>query len=285
MNYYEHHIGDFAEATAHLSFVEDAAYSRLIRKYYAQEKPLPIELSKVQRLVGARTKEEKKAVEDVLSEFFFQTEEGWRNSRCDEEIAKFHAKQPKAQEKKENDRERQQRARERRKSLFEELSSLGVNMTWNATTEALQDELLRIKSQTGHAPVTEPVTRDNTATQTPDTSHHTPVLNKHTVDEVHTIVPIVAANPHQPAPDFENLPANVHPLTVKFKMHSEWEPGESFETLARVAGLVFGDKLPAKELGEFKTYWLTHAHQPMDQNQWEHKFIQNLLFQKARASK
>jgi len=32
MNYYEHHIGDYAEATAHLTFIEDATYSRLIRK-------------------------------------------------------------------------------------------------------------------------------------------------------------------------------------------------------------------------------------------------------------
>jgi uncharacterized protein YdaU (DUF1376 family) len=38
MNYYEHHIGDYAEATSHLTFVEDAAYSRLIRKYYSTEK-------------------------------------------------------------------------------------------------------------------------------------------------------------------------------------------------------------------------------------------------------
>ena len=38
MNYYEHHLGDYAEATAHLSFVEDAAYSRLMRKAYATEK-------------------------------------------------------------------------------------------------------------------------------------------------------------------------------------------------------------------------------------------------------
>ena len=34
MNYYEHHIGDYAEATAHLTFVEDAAYSRLIRSSF-----------------------------------------------------------------------------------------------------------------------------------------------------------------------------------------------------------------------------------------------------------
>ena len=56
MNYYEHHIGDYAEATMHLSFVEDAAYSRLIRKYYSTEKPLPADIKTVQRIIGARTR-------------------------------------------------------------------------------------------------------------------------------------------------------------------------------------------------------------------------------------
>jgi uncharacterized protein YdaU (DUF1376 family) len=62
LNYYEHHLGDYAEATAHLSFVEDAAYSRLMRKVYATELPLPADIKSVQRLVGARSKEEKEAV-------------------------------------------------------------------------------------------------------------------------------------------------------------------------------------------------------------------------------
>ena len=70
MNYYEHHIGDYAEATAHLTFIEDATYSRLIRKYYATEKPLPIDVKLVQRLINARSKEEKNAVVSVLNEFF-----------------------------------------------------------------------------------------------------------------------------------------------------------------------------------------------------------------------
>lgn len=96
MNYYEHHIGDYAEATAHLSFVEDAAYSRLIRKYYASEKPLPTELKAVQRLVGARTKEEKDAVDTILGEFFVLAADGWHNTRCDEEIARYKDKQAKA---------------------------------------------------------------------------------------------------------------------------------------------------------------------------------------------
>ena len=96
MNYYEHHIGDYAEATAHLTFIEDATYSRLIRKYYATEKPLPIEIKLVQRLINARSKEEKNAVASVLNEFFTLTDQGWRQERCDHEIARFKDKQLKA---------------------------------------------------------------------------------------------------------------------------------------------------------------------------------------------
>jgi uncharacterized protein YdaU (DUF1376 family) len=96
MNYYEHHLGDYAQATAHLSFVEDAAYSRLIRKYYAQEKPLPADIPSVQRLIGARDKTERAAVETVLREFFELLEDGWHNRRCDEEIERYRGKQAKA---------------------------------------------------------------------------------------------------------------------------------------------------------------------------------------------
>lgn len=96
MNYYEHHLGDYAEATAHLSFVEDAAYSRLIRKYYASEAPLPADLKAVQRLVCARTDEEREAVETVLLEFFTLAEDGWHNARCDAEIERFQIKSNKA---------------------------------------------------------------------------------------------------------------------------------------------------------------------------------------------
>ena len=96
MNYYEHHIGDYAEATAHLTFIEDATYSRLIRKYYATEKPLPADVKIVQRLINARSKEEKNAVVSVLNEFFTLTDDGWRQERCDHEIARFKDRQIKA---------------------------------------------------------------------------------------------------------------------------------------------------------------------------------------------
>ncbi len=96
MNYYEHHLGDYAAATSHLSLIEDAVYSRMIRRYYLQEAPLPAEVAQVARFCGAKSPEELAAVEAVLNEFFIPGPDGWHQSRCDEEIAKFRAKQDKA---------------------------------------------------------------------------------------------------------------------------------------------------------------------------------------------
>lgn len=90
MNYYEHHLGDYVEATAHLSMLEDGAYGRLLRKYYATEKPLPADVKAVQRLVLCRNAAEGKAVEMVLREFFKLHEDGWHQERCDSEIARYH---------------------------------------------------------------------------------------------------------------------------------------------------------------------------------------------------
>jgi uncharacterized protein YdaU (DUF1376 family) len=93
MNFYRHHIGVYAQATGHLSFAEDAAYSRLLRKYYAEEGPIAGPLKAAQRLVGARSREEREAVQTVLDEFFEWDEAGncWRNKRADEEVARYQA--------------------------------------------------------------------------------------------------------------------------------------------------------------------------------------------------
>lgn len=98
MRHFSHHIGDYAAATAHLSFLEDAAYHRLLRRYYQDEKPLPKEVSAAQRLVGARTKEEREAVENVLREFFTLQEDGWHQARADEEIAGYRSRVDTARE-------------------------------------------------------------------------------------------------------------------------------------------------------------------------------------------
>lgn len=92
MNYYNHHIGDYARDTAHLSMLEDCAYRRMLDLYYAAERPLPLNRDGLYRLLRARTKEERKAVDTVLEEFFTQRETGWHQTRCDEEIEKAQSR-------------------------------------------------------------------------------------------------------------------------------------------------------------------------------------------------
>lgn len=110
MNFYKHHIGDYAAATAHLSIVEDGAYSRLIRIYYRDEGPLPAELKAVQRLVSARSRDEREAVQTVLEEFFELREDGWHQARCDEELVRWRA-QAEANRRVAEEREARKRAR------------------------------------------------------------------------------------------------------------------------------------------------------------------------------
>lgn len=92
MNYYSHNIGDYAQATMHLSLVEDAIYSRLLRRYYAEEQPIKDDLQQVCRWVGARTEEERAAVPMILQEFFELVDGTWRNKRADSEIAAYQQK-------------------------------------------------------------------------------------------------------------------------------------------------------------------------------------------------
>lgn len=92
MNYYKRHIGDYAAATRHLSLLEHGVYTILMDVYYASEKPLPVELRDVQRLIGARSDDERQAVEIVLHEFFTRADDGWHQGRCDEEIEHKQAK-------------------------------------------------------------------------------------------------------------------------------------------------------------------------------------------------
>lgn len=200
MNYYEHHIGDYIKATAHLSMLEDAAYRRLIDAYYTREAPLPADKKACQRLARAMSKPERDAVNTVLDEFFTLESDGWHQSRCDEEIAKYAEKKPAAEEKKENDKERQRKARERRKQLFDELSSHGINMPFNATTEELVTSLSRVTSRDESQRVTQHVTRDNTCTHTPDTNPHTPDTNPQT-PEVNHLSEVTYSEPEHPQGD------------------------------------------------------------------------------------
>lgn len=89
MNYYPHHIGDFNSATRHLSRIERSLYRDMIDMYYDTEQPLTADFKLLCRKLMARTEEEVTGVEQVLNEFFTQSEQGWIHARCEQVIAEY----------------------------------------------------------------------------------------------------------------------------------------------------------------------------------------------------
>lgn len=89
MNHYPHHIGDFNNATRHLTRVERSLYRDMLELYYDTEQPLNGDITKLARRLIATTEEERTALDVVLEEFFTLEDDGWHNHRCDSEIAKY----------------------------------------------------------------------------------------------------------------------------------------------------------------------------------------------------
>ncbi|MBP8145965.1 MAG: YdaU family protein [Inhella sp.] len=138
MNWYEHHIKDYDSATAHLSWDEDMAYTRMLRWYYRQERPLPPDLVDVCRLVRAATDLQRQAVEQVLREFFVLQADGYHQGRADEVLAAYQAGEPERQAKKVNEATRLSKHREERRELFERLNAAGKHLRWNTPIEELR---------------------------------------------------------------------------------------------------------------------------------------------------
>lgn len=87
MNFYKHHLGDYDGHTAHLSWDEDMAYTRLLRVYYRREEAIPD--AEKYRLARAASKSHRGAVDRVLSEFFTLVSGLWRQKRADMEIQTY----------------------------------------------------------------------------------------------------------------------------------------------------------------------------------------------------
>lgn len=98
MYYYQHHIGDYRKDTAHLTLLEHGIYRQLLDLYYTNEQPLSLDHASNMRLVCVRTADESKAYENVLKDFFVQSEDGFHHKRCDDEILKFHGKSEKSRD-------------------------------------------------------------------------------------------------------------------------------------------------------------------------------------------
>jgi uncharacterized protein YdaU (DUF1376 family) len=83
--WYKFYLGDYITHTNHLSDAEDLAYRRLLDLYYISEKPIPLDTESVARKIRL----DLDITESVLGEFFDKGVDGYRNSRCDAEIAKY----------------------------------------------------------------------------------------------------------------------------------------------------------------------------------------------------
>ncbi|WP_104655073.1 YdaU family protein [Ralstonia insidiosa] len=90
MNFYKRHIGDYIKDAAHLSLLEHGVYARLMDVYYTREAGIPD--GQASRLIGARSKEEQQAVQNVLGEFFTLADGVWTQARCEREIGAATAK-------------------------------------------------------------------------------------------------------------------------------------------------------------------------------------------------
>lgn len=88
MNYYNRHVGDYAKDTGHLSQGQIGAYDLLLDWYYANEKPLPIDLDDIYRIARVVDAQEKKNVNKVLK-FFTQTPDGYIHKRVEAELEKM----------------------------------------------------------------------------------------------------------------------------------------------------------------------------------------------------
>lgn len=88
MHHYQHHIGDYASHTSHLTPIEDIAYRRILDLYYLHERPFNGSSTDVARAI--RMREHPLEVEAVLREFFVWTDGvGWVQERAQREVEEY----------------------------------------------------------------------------------------------------------------------------------------------------------------------------------------------------
>jgi uncharacterized protein YdaU (DUF1376 family) len=85
VKWYKFAAAEYQIKTIHLSDAEDLAYRRLLDMAYLSEKPIPLDTN----LVARRIRIDQDIVEQVLSEFFEKSAEGYRNRRVEEEVLAY----------------------------------------------------------------------------------------------------------------------------------------------------------------------------------------------------
>lgn len=169
MRYYQHHIGDFNNATRHLTRVERSIYRDLIEFYYDIEYQLPLDISEICRKILAT--DEATTVERMLNEFFTKTPDGWYHDRCELEIEKYLLSN---NQKSEAGRaSAAKRALKKQRALNGSSTTVEIPLNGNATEEQLT---------TNHEPLT--------TNHEPDTEKQAGCPYQSIVDLYHEILPM-----------------------------------------------------------------------------------------------
>lgn len=87
MHYYQFNIADYRKDTTHLSRLEHSIYRDLIDWCYLDEAPIPLDLSLVSRKLRLCSTDDERALNNVLTDFFECTNEGYTQKRCEAVIA------------------------------------------------------------------------------------------------------------------------------------------------------------------------------------------------------
>lgn len=146
MNWYERHLGDWAKKTAHLSLLEEGAYSRLVDWCYIHERALPLTEREVCKVARASTPTERAACRRVLHEFFRLAEDGWHQGRIDKVLRAYEKSVSHNVNNPDSPAERAARYRQKRSDLFKRLQSLGLNPAFDTPNPALE-AMLREQGQ------------------------------------------------------------------------------------------------------------------------------------------
>ena len=245
MNYYKHHIGDYDSATAHLSWGEDMAYTRLLRLYYRREGPLPVDFKQICRLIRAGKKEEP-FVQVVLEEFFILEDDGWYNSRADEEISQ-------SQSRSEKNREVGQKGGRPRKPKTQKCTESGETGNPEITQTVLEN------NPNGFHDETQTVLENNPS--------HKPL-----------------AISHKPIPSVTGRDKGATSRPDEFSMAADWEPTGSFWALAKRASMSPESPDFGNSLTEFIAFWRGNPGESRTQSRWEKTFLESWKRHRAMAT-
>jgi len=91
MHYYQFNVADYRKDTTHLTPMEHFIYRTLMDWYYLDEQPIPKETQLVLRRLGLGS-DGLSILQNVLSDFFYESEEGYKHERIEDELAKYRHK-------------------------------------------------------------------------------------------------------------------------------------------------------------------------------------------------